>query len=84
MKYRYRPSINVYSQGFPSLYFSVVDRNTVLKEIKNLSVNKAQPPEVFCRKRCPKNFQKFPGKHLGQRLFLNKVAGVRTPPDDCF
>ena len=35
-----------------------------------------------------RNFVKFTGKHLCQRLFLNKVASLRpfyrTPPDDCF
>ena len=36
-------SINIirrYSQSFPSFYFSVVDKNTVLKEIRKLSVKK--------------------------------------------
>ena len=31
-----------------------------------------QPPEVLC-----KNFAKFTEKHLWQRLFFNKVAGLR-------
>ena len=41
-----------------------------------------------------RNFAKFTGKHLCQRLLFNKVAGLsftvnfakflRTPPDDCF
>ena len=35
-----------------------------------------------------KNFAKFTGKHLGQSLSFNKVAGLRlfyrTPHDDCF
>ena len=31
-----------------------------------------------------RNFTEFTGKHLCQGLFLNKVAGLRTPPDDCF
>ena len=35
-----------------------------------------QPPEVFCKKRCLKNFAKLTGKHLCQSLFFNKVAGV--------
>ena len=30
-----------------------------------------------------RNFAKFKGKHLCQRLFFNKVAGL-TSPDDCF
>ena len=34
-------------------------------------------PEVFCKKGVLRNFAKFIGKHLGQSLFLNKVAGLR-------
>ena len=44
MKYSYHPSINIirrYSQRFPSFYISVVDKNTVLKEIRKLRVKKA-------------------------------------------
>ena len=44
MKYRYRPSINTvrfYFQRLLSFYFVVVDKNTVLKEVKTLSVKKA-------------------------------------------
>ena len=44
MKYRFHPSINVvrrYCQCFPSFYFSVVDKNAILKEIRKLRVNKA-------------------------------------------
>ena len=32
-------------------------------------------PEVFCKKGVLRNFTKFTGKHLCQRLFFNKVAG---------
>ena len=36
-----------------------------------------QPPEVFCKKKgVLRNFAEFTGKHLCQRLFFNKVAGV--------
>ena len=38
-------------------------------------------PEVFCKKGIIKNFTKFTGKHLCQRLFFNKVAGLR--PGTC-
>ena len=31
--------------------------------------------EVFCKKGALRNFTKFTGKHLCQRLFFNKVAG---------
>ena len=33
--------------------------------------------EVFCEKGVLRKFAKFTGKHLCQRLFLNKVAGLR-------
>ena len=34
-------------------------------------------PDVFCEKGVLKNFAKFTGIHLCQRLFFNKVAGLR-------
>ena len=37
---------------------------------------KSSCPEVFCKKAVLKNFAKFTGKHLCQRLFFNKVAGL--------
>ena len=33
-------------------------------------------PEVFCKKGVLRNFTKSTGKHLCQRLFFNKVAGL--------
>ena len=44
MKYRNHPSINTirrFSQRNSSFYLSPVDKNTVLKEVKGLSANKA-------------------------------------------
>ena len=44
MKYRYHPSIIIiwcYSRRFLHFYFSVVDKNTALKEIRKVSVKKA-------------------------------------------
>ena len=35
-------------------------------------------PEVFCKEGVLRNFTKFTGKHLCQRLFFNKVAGLRS------
>ena len=34
-------------------------------------------PEVFRKKGIRKSFAKFTGKHMWQRLFFNKVAGLR-------
>ena len=34
--------------------------------------------ELFCKTGVLKNFTKFTGKHLCQRRFLNKVAGLRS------
>ena len=34
-----------------------------------------QPPEVFCKKGILRNFAKLTGKHLGQSLSFNNVAG---------
>ena len=33
---------------------------------------------MFCEKRVARNFTNFTGKHLCQRLFFNKVAGLRS------
>ena len=35
-------------------------------------------PEVFCKRVVLKNFTKFTGKHLGQSLLFNNVAGLRS------
>ena len=35
-----------------------------------------QPPEVFYKKGVLRNFTKFTGKHLCQRLFFNEVYGT--------
>ena len=35
-------------------------------------------PEVLCKKRCFRNFEKFTRKHLCQSLFFNNVAGPRS------
>ena len=42
---------------------------------KSKSGVQKQPLEVFCKKRVLRNFAKFTGKHLCQRLFFNKIAG---------
>ena len=41
------------------------------------SRDRSSRPEVFCKKCVFRNFAKFTGKHLCQRLFFNKVAGVK-------
>ena len=38
--------------------------------------NTSSRPEVFCKKGVLINFTKFIGKHLYQRLFVNKVANL--------
>ena len=48
------------------------------KENSRIKSGQKQPPEVFSRKGILRNFAKFTGKHLYQRLrlFFNKVAGL--------
>ena len=41
------------------------------------SIFRSSRPEVFCKKGVPRNFAKRTGKHLCQRPFFNKVAGLR-------
>ena len=40
-------------------------------------------PEVFCKKSVLRNFAKFTGKHLCQRTFFNKVAGLGAKRISC-
>ena len=46
------------------------------KSQKKYRRNRSSRPEVFCKKGVPRNFAKFTGKHLCQRFFFNKVAGL--------
>ena len=39
-----------------------------------------QPPEVFCKRGVLRNFAKFTGKHLFQRLFFNKESLAQVFP----
>ena len=41
-------------------------------------LNRSSRPQMFCKKGALKNFEEFTGKHLGQSLFFNKVADLRT------
>ena len=43
----------------------------------NLAKTKSSRPEVFCKKGGLRNFAEFTRKHQCQRLFFNKVAGLR-------
>ena len=51
---------------------------TLTEEVQDISWThyQKQPPELFCKKRCFRNFAKFTGKHLCQSLFFNKAAGL--------
>ena len=52
LKYKDPPSIRIierFSQHFSSFYFSPVDKNTVLKEIRKLKSNKAVQETYFCK-----------------------------------
>ena len=46
-------------------------------KLRYLQTDRSSRPEVFCEKIVLKDFTKFTGKHLCQRLFFNKVAGLR-------
>ena len=43
-----------------------------------LTAEQSSRPEVFCKKGVLRDFAKFTGKHLCQRLFFDKVAGLRS------
>ena len=40
-------------------------------------MKRSSRPEMFCKKGVLINFAKFLGKHRCERLFFNKVAGLR-------
>ena len=42
--------------------------------------HRSSRPEVFCKKRVLRNFAKFTGKHLCERLFFNKSLWHRCFP----
>ena len=58
------PKINSSSEEAIRIHFSI-------------SLFSSSRPEVFCKKGVLRSFAKFRGKHLCQRLFFNKVAGLR-------
>ena len=41
-------------------------------------ITQKQPPDVFCKNGILRNFAKWTGKRLCQRLFFNKIAGARS------
>ena len=43
-----------------------------------VSLDAEAEPGVVLEKSVLRNFAKFTGKHLCQRLFFNKFAGIRT------
>ena len=45
--------------------------------VAGLIIIRSSRPEVFCKKGVFRNFAKFTGKHMCQRLFFNKVAVLR-------
>ena len=47
------------------------------RKLENSLINRSPRQNVFCEKGVLKNFAKFTGKHLCQRLFFNKAAGMR-------
>ena len=55
--------------NFQLMIFNNFDRLS-----EHFQKGRSNRPEVFCRKGAFENFTKFPGKHLYQRFFLNKIA----------
>ena len=54
-----------------------INKPTVIWNVRCLLVLEAVYRRCSVKKGVPRNFAKFPGKHLCQRLFFNKVAGLR-------
>ena len=69
---------NIYFTFFLSVvdctfYKSTIKSNCILL-LCHVRV-RISPQELFCKKGIFRNFAKFTGKHLYQRLFFNKVVG---------
>ena len=68
---------------FLNIKISTESNKTELSEEFMVMWRQEQPLEVFCKKVALRNFAKFTGKHLCQRLFFNTVAYLanflRTP-----
>ena len=58
-----------------ALFILRITLYTDLKFSASFWISKSSRPEVFCKKCALRNFAKFKGKHLCQRLFSNKVSG---------
>ena len=49
-----------------------------------IQVSRSSRPEVFCKKGFLRNFAKFTGKHLCQRLFINEALFKKSLWHRCF
>ena len=54
----------------------LIRHNQIIVMNFNLGDDRSSRRNVFCKKGVLRNFAKFPGKHLCQSLFFNKVAGL--------
>ena len=77
----HKPS-RIYSASRFFIWKSFIDDKSSIKlsmitMITSMTNSRSSCPEVFCKKGVLTNFAKFTGKHLCQRLFFNKVAGLR-------
>ena len=69
----------------PDLYCSAIEKNNFWFHFLLIYLAKTQEtttrstrPEVFCKKGVLRNVPKLTEKHMCQRLFLNRDAGMRT------
>ena len=53
-----------------------IEQRVCTGEMISLTTDRVSRLEVFCKKAVQRNFAKFPGKHLCQNLFFNKVAAL--------
>ena len=72
----------IMASDFSKLIFRIQDVivckiAVTLYTFKNITEFRSSCSKVFCKKGVFKNFANFTRKHLCQRLFFNKVAGLR-------
>ena len=69
--------INVTSKRIACFYYNNTELQNYERACPSRYKDRSSRLEVFCKKGVLGNFAKFTGKHLCQRLFFNKVAGLK-------
>ena len=67
---------NLCQGKIPSSYYATYQSRLYLKKWNQIDKVRSSRPQVLCKKSVLRNFAKFTGKHMYQRVFFNKLAGL--------